>query len=473
MQEEIREFYGSGHIPQELLDATIVAWERLNNDDDLDNDSVETEVFKSESNNDSEDIEEYQDDTISDDIYDGDIPDDEELTEATDQPTENTEDIAQNKIVADGRKILQEISKTSKIIQLNFKGNVSELAKSVLEAKKLGLSLDQVSKVGDSLLNFEQSISAELEAELLTGKNLNLEKARLYALNNDIAGLTKEIANQGITAEKFSRMNRIQQEAIAKTLGMSANELADSLYKQELIRKTGGKELQQLKERAETLRKQKKDTEAINLEREIALIEQGVLQGKNLKEAQKSASAQEKFNVAVERVKEIFSDLVTGGTLDKLLSYMDKFVGSLETGKSLLSTIAFGPASASEIAVSRKKSLQEQLKTAPKDKKEELEAKIEEQKQIISTEKQKRLKEQFENNPISKLFGLKYEGDIKTSPTPSTSKAMEAPKPLYQQSDEIIKKLEELNATVKVGGNVYLDGTKVGTALTVASHKTQ
>jgi hypothetical protein len=101
LQEEIREFYGSGHIPQELLDATIVAWERLNNDDDLDNDSVETEVFKSESNNDSEDIEEYQDDTISDDIYDGDIPAEEELTEATDQPTENTEDIAQNKIVAD------------------------------------------------------------------------------------------------------------------------------------------------------------------------------------------------------------------------------------------------------------------------------------------------------------------------------------------------------------------------------------
>jgi hypothetical protein len=101
LQEEIREFYGSGHIPQELLDATIVAWERLNNDDDLDNDSVETEVFESESNNDSEDIEEYQDDTISDDIYDGDIPDGEELTEETDQPTENPEDIAQNKIVAD------------------------------------------------------------------------------------------------------------------------------------------------------------------------------------------------------------------------------------------------------------------------------------------------------------------------------------------------------------------------------------
>ena len=97
LQEEIREFYGSGHIPQELLDAQITAWERLNdNDDDLDDDSVETEVLESKSNN-SGAIEEYQDDE-SDDIYDGDIPAEEELTNDTDQLTE---DIAQDKIVAD------------------------------------------------------------------------------------------------------------------------------------------------------------------------------------------------------------------------------------------------------------------------------------------------------------------------------------------------------------------------------------
>jgi hypothetical protein len=376
----------------------------------------------------------------------------------------------QNKIIADGRKILQEISKTSKIIQLNFKGNVNELAKSVLEAKKLGLSLDQVSKIGNSLLNFEQSISSELEAELLLGKDINLEKARLYALNNDIAGLTKEIANQGITAEKFSKMNRIQQEAIAKVFGMQAEELADSLYKQELIRKTGGKELQQLKERAETLRKQKKDTEAINLERKIALIEQGILQGKQIEEAQKSANAQEKFTLAIERAKEIFSDLVDGGTLDKLVNYLDKFVGSLETGKSLLSTIVFGPASVTDIAVSRKQSFQEQLKTAPENQKKDLEAKIKEQNQIINNERQQKLKKQFEENPFSKLFGLKYEGGINTS---SPSNKTSSPVSSNQQSDEVNKKLDKLISAVEKGGNVYLDGTKVGTAMAVGTYKIQ
>ena len=40
------------------------------------------------------------------------------------------------------------------------------------------MELEQVAKAGDALLNFEQSINAELEAELLTGKQLNLERAR-------------------------------------------------------------------------------------------------------------------------------------------------------------------------------------------------------------------------------------------------------------------------------------------------------
>lgn len=406
----------------------------------------------------------------------------------------------QNKIVADGRKIFQEINKTSKLIQINFKGNVSELTKSVLEAKKLGLTLDQVSKIGDSLLNFEQSIANELEAELLTGKDINLEKAREFALNNDIAGLTQEIAKQGITAEKFSKMNRIQQEAIAKTLGMGADELADSLYKQELIRKTGGKELQQLKERAKSLRDQKKDTEAIALEKQASAIEQGILEGKNLKQAQKSVDAQEKFNLAVERVKEVFSDLVNGGTLDKLVDYMDKFVGSLESGKSIFSILMGNMASTKEIATSRKKDLEEKLKnTTDKDQIAQLKKQIAEQQAILDKERNKLVQKTTGTTEAKtaaryKKEGLtdaeakakaKYDTDVFASGAEmelasggivsrrTRAVVGEAGPEAVIPLKEFYSKLDELISVVKAGGNVYLDGNKVGTALAVASHKTQ
>jgi len=252
----------------------------------------------------------------------------------------------ENKLLADSSKITKQIASTSKLIQLNFKGNLDSLTKTVLQANKLGLSLDQVNKVADSLLNFEQSISAELNAELLTGKQLNLEKARLFALNNDIAGLTQEIANQGITAEKFAGMNRIQQQAIAQSLGMQASELGDSLYKQQLIDKTAQGFTKRLREQADLTERRGNGLEAIRLRERAAAIEQGILEGKDLEAAKAQVDAQTKFNLALERAKEIFTDFVGEegrGPLGMLIDYLERIVKDLEKGKSLGSVLFFGP----------------------------------------------------------------------------------------------------------------------------------
>jgi hypothetical protein len=236
----------------------------------------------------------------------------------------------QNKVVADGRQILKQIQGTNKQILLNFKGNTAELTKTVLQASKLGLSLDQVNKIAGSLLDFEQSIEAELTAELITGKQLNLDKARQFALTNDIAGLTQEIANQGITAANFANMNRIEQEAIAAALGMSASELADSLYKQQLISKTAGTYTKDLRQQAKLAEEAGNDQEAFDLRRQADEIELGILKGQTLEEAQKSVDAQEKFNLALERAKEIFTDVIDGGLLDSLVDALDDIVIGLE-----------------------------------------------------------------------------------------------------------------------------------------------
>jgi hypothetical protein len=251
----------------------------------------------------------------------------------------------QNKIVADGRKIIADVNRLSGLIKLNFRGNTGEIVKTVLEAKKLGLTLDQVAKTQSSLLDFESSISAQIEAELLTGRQINLERARLFALNNDIAGLTEEIANQNITAASFSRMNAIQQESIAKTLGMSANELGDTLYKQELINKAGGQELKNKRETIKLLESQGKLSEAARLQQELTALEGGLLRGEALEDAQKSLDAQTKFEASLERAKEIFSDLVDGGAIDKLSDFIIKFANALSSGQSLASILLRGPKS--------------------------------------------------------------------------------------------------------------------------------
>lgn len=132
------------------------------------------------------------------------------------------------------QQVLENAGGASQSLQLSFKGNNEELLKASANAAALGLTLQEVEKIADSLLNFETSIAAELEAELLTGKEINLDKARQAALNNDMATLTEEIANNQEILSAFSSGNRIQQEAIANSLGMSKDEVAKMIVLQKI-----------------------------------------------------------------------------------------------------------------------------------------------------------------------------------------------------------------------------------------------
>ena len=142
----------------------------------------------------------------------------------------------QNKLMLNEKDAMKAIAKTSKAIQLSTKGGAQGLGEALAAAKGLGVSLDKVDGIAGSILNFEDSIASELEAELLTGKELNLEKARQAALDGDLATVAEEIANQVGSAAQFTEMNRIQQEAMAKAVGMTREELAASLMEQEALR---------------------------------------------------------------------------------------------------------------------------------------------------------------------------------------------------------------------------------------------
>lgn len=140
------------------------------------------------------------------------------------------------------KSILQEVAKLSSSIQLSMANNPIELAKAVQTAKQFGMEISKVDGIAGGLLNFEQSIASELEAEVLLGKNINLEKARQAALNNDLATVAEEVAKQAGSAAEFTAMNRIQQEALAKAVGMSREDLAKSLQSREILAKLGGKD---------------------------------------------------------------------------------------------------------------------------------------------------------------------------------------------------------------------------------------
>lgn len=131
--------------------------------------------------------------------------------------------------------VLQDIANVSTATAITSEKFPGGIARAAFEARKFGLTLAQVENSASGLLNFEESIGAELEAELLTGKELNLERARMAALTGDTATLASELAKNIGTAEEFSNMNVIAQEALAKSMGMSREELAQTLTRQQAL----------------------------------------------------------------------------------------------------------------------------------------------------------------------------------------------------------------------------------------------
>ena len=197
----------------------------------------------------------------------------------------------------DMRAVLEDTGKVTGQIRANFGGNTVEIAKAVTNARLLGTEMGTIAAAGKQLLDFESSITAEMEAELLTGRNLNLERARAAALTGDQVTLQNELAKEMGSFSDFSKLNVIQQEALAGAMGMSVDSMSDMLFNQETMNKS-----------AKELRALGKDELANRLEQK---------------------SAQDEMNDAMAELKEVFVQL--GTALTPILGLVSGIAGVVST----------------------------------------------------------------------------------------------------------------------------------------------
>ena len=198
-----------------------------------------------------------------------------------------------NKVAFSLKDQMREVGKASTATVLQLDKSPTALLKAANNAKLLGLNLSQVEKIADSLLNFESSIEAELEAQLMTGQNLNLARARELAMVGDIGGLTEEIGKQEAVRNAFATKNVFAQNATAKALGISRDELAKMALQQDL-----------------------NTMSAENFKKEY---------GEVTYESLKATSAQDKFNYALEKMQDVL-----GSIFMRLTPVIDGFAAILE-----------------------------------------------------------------------------------------------------------------------------------------------
>ena len=231
-------------------------------------------------------------------------------------------------IQLDQRAVLKEASSLGGYLGLSFAKYPAQLTKSLVSIKAMGMELKQLDSIADSFLDFESSISNEFEAQLLTGKEINLSKAREMFLNNDLAGAAGEITSQVGSASEFLSMNRIQAESMAKAFGMSRDQMGDMLKKQEYMSKIGAK-----------------DTDNAQKQYQLALAKYGTQKemaaalGEETTQNMMNASAQEKIAGFMDKIKQSFVDLISNSGITKFIDKAIEWVSTPENIEAIVNKI--------------------------------------------------------------------------------------------------------------------------------------
>lgn len=150
---------------------------------------------------------------------------------ATDMIKTSSEFARQNNIIPS--ELMADLAASAEEFALFGEEGGDNILRAAGYAQKLGVNMKTLSGVAENLLDFESSITKELELGALLGRNINLNKARELAYSNDIEGATKETLRQlgGINA--FNKMDYYQKKATADLLGISVAELSKMASNQE------------------------------------------------------------------------------------------------------------------------------------------------------------------------------------------------------------------------------------------------
>ena len=135
--------------------------------------------------------------------------------------------------------VMKDIASNAEFFAQFAKDGGMNLINAGVAARKLGLNMGAVASISESLLDFESSIEKQLEASMLLGRQINLDRARQLAFTGDQEGMMQEILRQVGGEAEFNRMNVIQRKALAESVGVNVEQLS-RLVRNNQAAATGG-----------------------------------------------------------------------------------------------------------------------------------------------------------------------------------------------------------------------------------------
>lgn len=131
---------------------------------------------------------------------------------------------ALNGVSLNAKAIMEDIAGASDATLRNLGKNPDAIVRAAAAARSLGMSMDDINAAAASTLDFQSSMAAEMEAELMLGKDLNLDRLRAAAATGDTATQAEEMKRLVMENADAIGNNVLAQENFAKTLGITKDQ---------------------------------------------------------------------------------------------------------------------------------------------------------------------------------------------------------------------------------------------------------
>jgi hypothetical protein len=388
--------------------------------------------------------------------------------------------------------VLNAIGETSNLMKVRFGGSAESLVRSVTAARRLGMSLDEAHNMGKGLNDVQESFVAQSNLAAVGLGDINVQRALELKAQGKSLQATQEIYKQFQKIPYEMRKMPHIQEMFNKAFGANIEQIEENLQKRREELALGKEREKNLTELEEYEKKLLADLSLSNQERERLLkleADRLGLSEANFKSIATTATAQEEFASAMAALKSEFVNLVQSDVLSDFTEVLRNFTAHLSSGGSIMGgLLGFGSSSEEREAdftdalekfdkddTNQQRQVTMLIRRLGKDKvltQQNIDRLINEQgidKALI-----KNTIDSFSNTSAAGNSSIRKAAQkinvedfqIKTHPKDTLVMAGGT-----RFGEETNKLLRELIATVREGGDVVMDGNKVGYTLSMAGSK--
>ncbi len=249
--------------------------------------------------------------------------------------------------------ITNDLIKNAEVVSTYFAGLPDKAAEAAVNIRKLGMDIGTAGSIADRMLNLDAFMTDMFELQAMTNGNIDLSKAFDLGIAGDLEGMTKEIMEQIGTLDELNNMDFLSRKKLAATLGMSTDQLSQSVMLQEKMKNMSADERKIIEANRSTFEKMANLSDE-ELKKQVAMVEPTQKLNKAWEDIKGAfikgiAPLAEKFVTLMSDLSPVVSFLSsTFSAMGSVLAVITKLIGGIAVGIGKIVGFLTGSSSPSE-----------------------------------------------------------------------------------------------------------------------------